>query len=119
MGDDARDCDDDPDLLRPDRYYVISDAGSFYSDDAHEDGFETAAAAAAWAKSQSLWAYGSELDFSDGVTSAIVLGSEVNAANAAWQAWADSGGSGPYPKVDVHNYAVDLGLVTERSGDPS
>jgi hypothetical protein len=68
---------------------------------------------------QTLWTYGSELDFSDGVTSVIVLGSEVNAANAAWQAWADAGGSGPYPEVEVHNYAVDLGLVVDRTPDPS
>jgi hypothetical protein len=92
----------------------MSDAGRFYFDDGHPDGFETAAAAAEWARAQTLWAYGSELDFSDGVTSVIVLGIEVNAANAAWQAWADPGGSGPYPEVDVHNYAADLGLVTDR-----
>jgi len=48
----------------------------------------------------------------------IVLGSEVNAANAAWQEWADAGGGGSYPEVEVHNFAIDLGLVTagaERS----
>jgi hypothetical protein len=101
----------DPEELRPDRFYVMSDAGSLYFDEAHADGFETAAAAAEWASGQTLWAYGSELDFSDGVTSAIVLGSEVNAANAAWQAWADAGGSGPYPEVEVRNHAADLGLV--------
>lgn len=50
---------------------------------------------------------------SDGVTSAIVLGREVNAANEAWERWADAGGRERYPEVDVHNYAVDLGLVTE------
>ena len=47
----------------------------------------------------------------DGVTSCIVLGAEVNAANAAWQEWADAGGDGPYPDVSVRNHAVDLGLV--------
>jgi hypothetical protein len=57
-------------------------------------------------------AYACELDFSDDVTSCIVLGSEVNAANEAWQAWADAGGRRPYPDVEVRNYAVDLGLVT-------
>jgi hypothetical protein len=39
-----------------------------------------------------------------------VLGAEVNAANAAWQEWADAGGDGPYPEVAVRN-AIDLGLV--------
>jgi hypothetical protein len=92
----------------------MSDAGSFYLDDSHPEGFQTAAAAAGWARTQTRWAYGSELDFSDGVTSVIVLGSEVNVANAAWQAWADAGGSGPYPEVEVRNYAADLGLVTDE-----
>ena len=73
--------------MRPDRYYVMSDAGSLYFDDEHADGFETPAAAADWARAQTLWKYGSELDFSDGVTSVIMLGSEVNSANDAWQAW--------------------------------
>jgi hypothetical protein len=91
----------------------MSDAGSLYFDDEHADGFETSAAAAEWARSQTLWLYGSELDFADGVTSVIVLGSEVNVANAAWQAWADAGGRGPYPDVEVRNYAVDLGLVAD------
>jgi hypothetical protein len=50
------------------------------------------------------------------VTSVIVLGREVNAANAAWQAWAEAGGS-PYPEVEVPNYAVELGLVTDRIND--
>jgi hypothetical protein len=103
----------DPEELRPNRFYVMSDAGSLYFDEGHPDGFETPEAAAEWARAQTLWAYGSELDFSDGVTSVIVLGSEVNSANAAWQAWADAGGSGPYPEVAVRNHAVDLGLVTE------
>jgi hypothetical protein len=49
----------------------------------------------------------------------IVLGSEVNVANAAWQAWADAGGSGAYPEVAVRNYAVELGLVTDRTPDAS
>ena len=112
----SRDDQRDPDQVQPDRYYVMSDAGSLYFDGGHAGGFETPAAAAEWARSQTLWAYGSELDFSDGVTSVIVLGSEVNAANAAWQAWADSGGQTSYPEVEVHNYAIDLGLVAEESG---
>jgi len=41
------------------------------------------------------------------------LGAEINAANAAWQAWADTGGSAPYPEVKVRNFAVGLGLVTD------
>ncbi len=71
------------------------------------------------AAGETLWAYGSELDFSDGVTSVIVLGIEVNAANGAWQAWADAGGGRPYPDVEVRNFAVELGLVTEGNHDPS
>ena len=43
----------------------------------------------------------------------IVLGAEVNSADAAWQAWADAGGDGSYPEVEVRNYAVDLGLVAD------
>jgi hypothetical protein len=101
----------DPDELRPDRFYVMSDAGSFYSDETCPDGFATPEAAAEWARTQTLWGYGAELDFSGGVTSCIVLGAEVNAANAAWQEWADAGGDGPYPDVSVHNHAIDLDLV--------
>ena len=41
----------------------MGDAGSLYFDDEHADGFETPAAAAEWARSQTLWEYGSELDF--------------------------------------------------------
>lgn len=103
----------DPDALRPDRFYVMSDAGSFYEDETCRDGFDTPEAAAEWARRQTLWEYGSELAFADGVTSFIVLGAEVNAANAAWQEWADAGGDGPYPEVSVHNHAIDLGLVIE------
>jgi hypothetical protein len=106
----------DPDALRPDRYYVLSDAGSVYWDDTCPDGFGTPDAAAEWARRQTQWEYGSELDFSDGVTSVIVLGSEVNAADAVWQEWADAGGDGPYPDVSVRNHAIDLGLVDETGG---
>ena len=35
----------------------------------------------------------------------------MNAANAAWQAWADAGADDPYPDVSVRNHAIDLGLV--------
>jgi len=103
----------DPDALLPDRFYVMSDAGSFYEDETCPDGFENPMAAAEWARTQTYWEYGSELDFADGATSFIVLGAEVNAADAAWQGWADAGGNGPYPNVSVHNHAIDLGLVTE------
>ena len=103
--------------LRPDRFYVMSDAGSFYEDETCPGGFETPEAAARWARTQIHWEYGAELDFSDGVTSSIVLGAEVNAANASWQEWADAGADRPYPDVSVHNHAIDLGLATgsERS----
>jgi len=107
----------DPEALLPGRFYVMSDGGSTYSDDATGegvDGFDTPEAAAEWARRQTLWKYGSELDFSDGVTSVIVLGADVNDANAAWQAWAEVGG-GPYPEVSVRNRAVDLGLVTDEA----
>ena len=93
MGGRAR--EDDPDLLRPDSYYVMGDAGSLYFDDEHADGFETPAEAAEWARGQTLWEYGSELDFSDGVTSVIVLGGEVNAATRP-------GRSGPTPAPGAH-----------------
>ena len=108
----------DPDALRPDRFFVTSDAGSFYSDETCPDGFETPEAAAEWARTQTLWGYGAELDFSDGVTSCIVLGAEVNAANAAWQERADAGGDEPYPDVSVRNYAIGLGLVTDGAENP-
>lgn len=29
--------------------------------------------------------------------------------------WADAGGSGRYPDIEVRNYAVDLGLATEAA----
>ena len=103
----------DPDALRPDRYFVMSDAGSFYEDETCPDGFDTPEAAAEWARTQTHWQYGAELDFSDGATGSLFWGAEVNAANAAWQAWADAGGNGPYPDVSVRNRAIDLGLVTE------
>lgn len=102
----------DPDALRPDRFYVIGDAGSFFEDETCPDGFETPEAAAVWARTQTHWEYGAELDFSDRVTSAIVLGREVNAANEAWERWAEDT-TQPYPEVRVRNYAVDLGLVDD------
>lgn len=86
-----------------------------YEDETRPDGFETPEAAADLARNQTHWGYGVELDFSDGVTSAIVLGREVNAANEAWARWAEDT-SQPYPEVRVHNYAIDLGLVADSEG---
>ena len=101
----------DPDALRPDRFYVIGDAGSFYEDETCPDGFETPEAAAEWSTRQTTWEYGAELDFSDGMTSMIVKGSDLIANEAAWEEW---DGEGEWPDAPaVHNYAVDLGLVTE------
>jgi hypothetical protein len=95
----------------PDRFYVLSDAGSVYCDaEAGADGFESPQAAAEWARRQTGWQYGSELDFSDGVTSTIALGAELNANAAVWEEW---DGRGDWPDAPgVHNYARDLGLVT-------
>jgi hypothetical protein len=101
----------DQHALRPDRFYVIGDAGSFYEDETCADGFETPEAAAEWSRTQTLWQYGAELDFSDGMTSMIVSGSDLIANEAAWDQWH---GEGDWPKVPpVHNWAIDLGLVTE------
>jgi hypothetical protein len=50
-----------------------------------------------------------ELDFSDGVTSAIVLGREVNAANEAWERWAEDTNQ-PY-----HKYACTTTRSTSAS----
>jgi hypothetical protein len=100
--------------LQPDRYYLLGNAGSFYfNPDGDNEAFESPEAALEWAKTQTVWQYGSDLDFSDGLTTIIVLGSDYNANLAAWDRWAQKGGEGPYPGVPVHNYAVDLGLVTE------
>jgi hypothetical protein len=82
---------DEPAYL-PERYYVLSDAGSLYFDEnGGADGFETPEAAAEWARRQKTWAYGSELDFTDGVTAIIALGAELNANAAAWEAWDGEG----------------------------
>ena len=56
--------------FRSDRYYVLSDARSVYFDASEgRDGFATPQAAAEWARRQTVWEYGVDLDFSDGVTS--------------------------------------------------
>jgi hypothetical protein len=100
----------DPDPLAPGRYYLMSDAGSFYSDNEYLEGFESPEAAVGWARAQTDWP---DLlaDLADGVAATVVLGREVNKANAAWQEWADAGAAGPYPDVSVRNHAIDLGLV--------
>src|SRR5205823_6597217 len=94
--------------LEPDRYYLLSDAGSFFFDPVGDnDGFESPEAAAEWARTQNVWP---DLDLSDGYAVAIVLGSEFNANQAAWEAWE----GGEFPDAPpVHNYARELGLVRE------
>jgi hypothetical protein len=96
--------------LQPDRYYLLGDAGSFYFDlGGDNEGFESPEAAAEWARTQTVWDYGAELDFSDGLATTIVLGSEYNASQAAWEAW---DGEGDWPDVPgVRNFAEELGLA--------
>ena len=98
--------------LRSDRYYIVSDAGSFFFEPGGDnDGFDRPAAAAEWARAQTAWP-GLELDLSDGYSVLIVLGSEFNANQAAWEAW-EGGGFPDAPRV--HNYAESLGLVAKPS----
>jgi hypothetical protein len=71
--------------LHPDRYFLLSDAGSFFFDPAGDnDGFESPEAAAEWARTQMIWP---ELtrDLRDGVA-AVVLGAEWNENQAAQEA---------------------------------
>jgi hypothetical protein len=50
--------------LRPDRYYLLSDAGSFFFEPSGDnEGFESPEAAAEWARTQTVWP---ELHLSDG-----------------------------------------------------
>jgi hypothetical protein len=103
--------------FRPDRYFILSDGGSLFWDPATRegaDGFESAEQAAAWAQRQTTWPYGTDLDFSDGVTAIIALGAELNANAAAWDAW---DGQGDWPDAPgVHNHALDVpGLVEPES----
>ena len=75
---------------RPDRYFLLSDAGSLYYDPATDegaDGFETPEAAAAWARTQGSWP---ELpDFlDDGMSAIVALGAELNANDSWTAAWA-------------------------------
>jgi hypothetical protein len=54
------------------------------------------------------------LDLSDGYTVAIVLGSEFNANQDAWEDWE----GGEFPDAPpVYNYAHDLGLVRREPRD--
>lgn len=98
--------------LRPDRYYVIGDAGGFYEDETCRGGFETPEAAAEWARRQTTWQYGAELDFSDGMTSIIALGADLIRSEEAWETW--DGDLNNLPEgAGVRNYAVDLELTEE------
>jgi hypothetical protein len=92
--------------LQPDRYYLLSDAGSFFFEPAGDnEGFESPEAAAQWARTQTIRP---ELDLSDGYAVAIGLGSEFNANQAVWEDWE----GGEFPDAPrVHNHATDLGLV--------
>src|SRR6266446_1082788 len=50
--------------LQPDRYYLLSDAGSFFVEPAGDnEGFDSPEAAAEWARAHTVWP---ELDLSDG-----------------------------------------------------
>jgi hypothetical protein len=92
----------------------IQTGDHFVDGDGHL-GFETPEAAAEWARRQTKWEFGSELNFADGVTSVIALGADINAVEAWGEAWAERSGSlDEWDDVPgVHNWAIDLGLVTE------
>ena len=78
--------------LRPDRYYLLGDAGSFFFEPAGDnDGFESPEAAAEWARTQTVWPDLAQ-DLRDGVA-AVVLGAEWNANQAAQEA-AEAAGRG-------------------------
>jgi hypothetical protein len=48
--------DNEAETLRPDRYYLVDDAGSFFFDPGGDnDGFESPEAAAEWARTQTVW----------------------------------------------------------------
>jgi len=71
--------------LQPDRYYLLSDAGSFFFDPAGDnEGFESPEAAVEWARTQTVWPDLGR-DLRDGVA-AVVLGAEWNANQAAQEA---------------------------------
>jgi hypothetical protein len=105
--------------LRPERYYLIDDAGSFFFDPAGgNDGFESPEAAVAWARSQDVYRYDEDIDLSDPMVTSIAKGSEFNANAEAVERLLDEGRldisdpeSGWSEVPGVHNYAEDLGLV--------
>ena len=71
--------------LQPDRYYLLSDAGSFFFEPTGDNpGFESPKAAAEWARTQTVWPDLGR-DLRDGVA-AVVLGAEWNASQAAQEA---------------------------------
>ena len=100
--------------LQPDRYYLLGDAGSFFFEPAGDnEGFESPEAAAEWARTQTIWP---ELDLSDGYAVAIVLGSEFNANQAAWEAWE----GGEFPDAPrVHNYGASKGAPLAQRAMPA
>jgi hypothetical protein len=76
--------------LQPDRYFLLSDAGSFYFDPAGDnDGWDSPEAAAEWAWAQTTWPDLAR-DLRDGAA-AVVLGAEWNANQAAQEAAAAAG----------------------------
>jgi hypothetical protein len=71
--------------LNPNRYYLLSDAGSFYFDPAGDnDGFDSPRAAVEWARTQTIWP-DLDGDLREGVA-AVVVGSEGTANQAAQEA---------------------------------
>jgi hypothetical protein len=68
--------------LQPDRYYLLSDAGSFFFEPGGDnDGFDSPEVAAEWVRTQTVWPDLAQ-DLRDGIA-AIVLGAEWNANQAA------------------------------------
>jgi hypothetical protein len=109
--------------LRPDRYYLLSDAGSFFFEPAGDnEGFGSPEAAAEWARTQTVWPDLGR-DLRDGVA-AVVLGGEWN-ANQAAQENAEAAGF-PEGWVErlppVRNFARRRGLpralIEKLRGDP-
>jgi hypothetical protein len=120
VGDDERETG----ALRPDRYYLLGDAGSFFFDPAGDnDGFESPRAAAEWARTQTTWPDLPDL-LADGMSAAIVLGGEWN-ANRAAQEEAEAAGF-PEGWLDrlpaVRNLAprrgLPRGLIEKLRDDP-
>jgi hypothetical protein len=109
--------------LQPARYYLLSDAGSFFFEPGGDnDGFESPEAAAEWARTQTVWP---ELtrDLREGAA-AVVLGAEWNANQAAQEA-AEAGGfpEGWLERLPrVRNFAgrwrLPRGLAEKLRDDP-